>query len=89
MASGIRLVCTNCKKTIEAWPDGDPYYFDQNGKKQYVYHPDPVLELCVGYKSPHLCLNCGKEFTVDSEKPIANCPKSSSDDIVDTAVFNS
>ena len=41
MAQGIRLVCENCGKSIEAWDDGNPYYLDRRGKKQYAWHPDP------------------------------------------------
>ena len=25
---------------IEAWSDGNPYYIDDAGDKQYAYHPD-------------------------------------------------
>ncbi len=43
MAEGFRFVCDSCDRTIEAWSDGNPYYFDDDGKKQYAYHPEPRL----------------------------------------------
>ncbi len=77
MAEGFRFVCDSCDRTIEAWSDGNPYYFDDDGKKQYAYHPDhDLLERCVGNDVPHLCLSCGKEFVVDSRKEgVPSCPK--------------
>jgi len=48
MAQGIRLVCENCSKAIEAWDDGNPYYLDRRGRKKYAYHPDPKRERCTG-----------------------------------------
>lgn len=40
MAEGIRYICDNCSRAIEAWSDGNPYYIDDSGNKKYAYHPD-------------------------------------------------
>jgi predicted Zn-ribbon and HTH transcriptional regulator len=85
MAEGIRFACGSCEKTIEAWSDGNPYYIDGAGEKQYAYHPDHEnLAKCIGNDSPHLCLGCGAESMVDSRAPIKACPKCDSEEIVDT-----
>ena len=76
MAEARRFVCGSCHRAIVDWSDGNPYYIDKAGRKQYAYHPDhDRLEQCVGNDSPHLCLDCGKQSEVDSRAPIANCPK--------------
>jgi DNA-directed RNA polymerase subunit RPC12/RpoP len=76
MAEGVRFVCSECQRTIEAWSDGNPYYFDRAGKKRYAYHPDHEnLARCIGNDTPHLCLECGEEFMVDSRAPVKSCPK--------------
>ena len=67
-----------------SWDDGNPYYIDEDGKKQYAYHPSPLRNRCIGIDSPHLCLSCGHEFMVDSEAPIVACPKCKAREIVDT-----
>ena len=85
MADAVRHVCGGCQKTIEAWSDGNPYYLDDAGTKQYAYHPDHVrLALCIGNDSPHLCLGCGNEFMVDSLAPNPTCPKCGADELADT-----
>ena len=84
MAEGVRFVCGGCDHSIEAWDDGNPYYIDEDGKKQYAYHPEPLRNRCIGIDSPHLCLSCGHEFVVDSEAPIVACPKCKAREIVDT-----
>ena len=85
MAEGIRYVCGACHRASEAWSDGNPYYIDETGRKQYAYHPDHErLARCIGNDTPHLCLACGEEFNVDSRAPTAECPKCTSDDIADT-----
>lgn len=82
MAQCLRYVCDNCGNDVEAWDEGNPYYIDASGKKQYAYHPDHgLLEKCIGNDSPHLCLECGEEFMVDSRAPIAKCPRCGSEDI--------
>ena len=40
-------------------------------------------EKCIGNDSPYICLACGDEFKVDSEKPITQCPTCNAEDIVD------
>ena len=76
MAEALRYVCTRCSHAIEAWSDGNPYYIDEAGSKQYAYHPNhELLARCIGNDSPHLCLSCGNETMVDSEAPAAACPK--------------
>ena len=85
MAEARRFVCGNCDKTIESWSDGNPYFIDDTGEKQYAYHPDHEnLAKCIGNDSPHLCLGCGAEFMVDSRAPIKACPKCDSEEIADT-----
>ena len=84
MAQGIQFICGGCGKTIGAWDDGNPYYLDARGKKQYAYHPDHMRDQCIGNDSPSVCLSCGKEFMVDSRAPIAACPKCHSSEIADT-----
>lgn len=84
MAMGITYVCGGCKHAIIAWDDGNPYYIDKTGAKQYAYHPDhDNLARCIGNNSEHVCLACGKEFMVDSRSPVRKCPKCKSPDIVD------
>jgi len=85
MAMGITYVCGGCKRAITAWDDGNPYYIDETGAKQYAYHPDHInLARCIGNDSPHLCLACGEEFMVDSRAPVEKCPKCGAVDIADT-----
>jgi DNA-directed RNA polymerase subunit RPC12/RpoP len=76
MAEAFRYVCDGCGHTVDAWSDGNPYFIDEAGEKQYAYHPDHErLALCIGNDSPHLCLACGVEFMVDSRAPTAVCPE--------------
>lgn len=76
MAQAIRYTCTHCDTSITAWSDGNPYYLDGQGKKQYAYHPDhEALARCIGNDTPNLCLGCGHEFMVDSEAPADACPR--------------
>jgi DNA-directed RNA polymerase subunit RPC12/RpoP len=82
MAQCIRFACDNCSNDIEAWDDGNPYYFDRRGVKKYAYHPDPNFERCVGNDSARLCLECGAQALVDSRTQLARCPTCSSDKIV-------
>ncbi len=84
MSEGIHFVCNGCSRAIMAWSDGNPYELDEQGSKQYAYHPDHErLALCVGNDSPHLCLGCGFEFNVDSQAPIEACPTCGSAEIAD------
>ena len=85
MAHRLRCVCGECGYTFDIWSDGNPYYFDENGEKQYAYHPDHErLSLCIGNDRPHLCLSCRNEFMMDSRAPISACPVCGSHDFVDT-----
>ena len=85
MAEGVRYVCEGCGHAIEAWSDGNPYYINETGAKEYAYHPDDELVAqCIGNDSPHLCLSCGHEFMVDSRDPVAGCPKCGACELADT-----
>ena len=85
MAQGLRYVCSDCGHAITAWSDGNPYYIDKEGAKQYAYHPDhDRLAQCIGNDSPHLCLSCGHEFMVDSRAPVSACPKCIASEFVST-----
>ena len=83
MAEAIRFVCNKCNHLVVAWSDGNPYYLDELGVKQYAYHPNyEALALCIGNDSPHHCLGCGDEFDVDSLAPVAECPSCGSSEFV-------
>ena len=89
MAEAKRFVCNGCHRTIEAWSDGNPYYIDEAGAKQYAYHPDHErLALCIGNDDPHHCLGCGAEFQVDSRAPVTACPSCDASDIVPSFSLN-
>jgi DNA-directed RNA polymerase subunit RPC12/RpoP len=82
MAELRRFVCGHCNRAVEAWSDGNPYYFDAAGARHYAYHPDHHnLGRCVGNDEPHLCLDCGHPFVVDSRNPVAACPECASSQI--------
>ena len=74
MAAGKVLTCSSCSHSISAWDDGNPFYWDEKGKKRYAYHPDPKRSRCTGNDSPVLCLHCGRESMSDSETPTSPCP---------------
>ena len=83
MAQALRFVCTHCQHEIKAWPDGNPYYINENGAKQHAYHPDHErLALCIGNDSPQLCVSCGQRFMIDSRAPITVCPECNSSQLV-------
>ncbi|MCK4872896.1 MAG: hypothetical protein KAS72_09245 [Phycisphaerales bacterium] len=85
MAEGLRYVCNGCGHAIEAWSDGNPYYIDETGAKQYAYHPDHErLDQCIGNDSPHLCLSCGHEFMMDSLAPVSACSNCAAHKLVPT-----
>lgn len=85
MAQARRLVCGSCHRAIEAWSDGNPYYLDEAGVKQYAYHPNHErLALCIGNDVPYLCLGCGAEFKVDSRAPTGQCPRCGGGRLADT-----
>ncbi|QDU82608.1 hypothetical protein Pla110_43690 [Polystyrenella longa] len=69
MAYGKRIECDHCGFKIEAWDEGDPYIRGFDGKKEYVYHPDPRRYEATGLDVPHLCMDCGCKYKVDEGKP--------------------
>jgi hypothetical protein len=83
MALSRTFVCTGCAHTVEAWDEGNPYYADERGERQYVYHPSPEHERATGNEWPALCLGCGAEVTQDSAAPVRSCPECASTDLVD------
>lgn len=84
MAQGVRCVCEGCGRGIEAWSDGNPYFIDEDGAKQYAYHPDHErLARCIGNDEPHLCLSCGHMLMVDSRSPTESCPSCSARNLKD------
>jgi len=86
MAEGRRFVCDECGNSVEVWSDGNPYYFDTRGKKQYAYHPDhEALAKCIGNDEDVYCLGCGREFRVDSNHVADCCLKCSSQEVVSTS----
>jgi DNA-directed RNA polymerase subunit RPC12/RpoP len=85
MAQQLRFTCNDCGREVSSWSDGNPYFIDESGQKQYAYHPDHErLALCIGNDAEHLCLTCGLEFKVDSRSPTRSCPKCHSTNHVDT-----
>ena len=85
MAQARKFICGSCRRAIVAWSDGNPYYIDDDGRKQYAYHPDhEALARCIGNDSPHVCLSCGEEFKVDSRARNVACPKCGEDKLVCT-----
>ncbi len=89
MSIAYQFACDHCARRLEAWDDGNPYFLDEDGEKQYAYHPDhDRLERCIGNDSPHLCLACGTEFMVDSRSPTDRCPSCAAADIVDTVAVD-
>jgi hypothetical protein len=85
MAQAVRFACRGCSRAIEAWSDGNPYYFDEGGEKRYAYHPrHDLLRRCVGNDVPHLCLGCGAAFNVDSRTPVSECPECKSPELAQT-----
>ena len=59
MAQGVRFVCNSCDHIIQAWSDGNPYYFESvitktgvKQKKKYAYHQSSEFDLCVGNDPP-------------------------------------
>ncbi len=84
MAASIIFRCDHCSTEITAWSDGNPYYINAEGKKEYAYHPDHKrLKRCIGNDIPYFCLSCGHEFLFDNCNPIDICPHCQSGQIVD------
>lgn len=85
MAEGVSFECPKCDFTITSWSDGNPYYIDENGDKQYAYHPDhEKLDRCIGNDADFICLDCARKFRVDSRDPKSSCPACHSNSTVDT-----
>lgn len=83
MAYGKIFCCTVCSFKIVAWDEGNPYYRLPSGRKRYAYHPSAERDLCIGNDALTLCLDCGAQFMIDSEKPRTNCRKCKSERIAD------
>jgi hypothetical protein len=64
MAQSFRFICNSCGETIESWDEGDPYYLDERGRKQYAYHPDSKRDQCIGIDSPYLCRDVFGRFPI-------------------------
>ncbi|MCA9040562.1 MAG: hypothetical protein KDA65_09475 [Planctomycetaceae bacterium] len=74
MAYGKVIECDGCGFKVDAWDEGNPYILGLDGKKEYVYHPDPRRSEATGLETPCLCLNCGREYNVEEELPKV-CPR--------------
>lgn len=83
MAMALDFTCEQCGFEITGWDDGNPYYFDTKGKKQYAHHPDPKRDQYVGIDSDMICLDCGETFLSDSENPAMQCPHCQSTNFCD------
>ena len=98
MAQGIDFSCSNCGMMVGAWDDGNPYYIDRckmvlkslprSKCKVYVYHPHMPPCPLDGNDVPHLCLDCGHEFNVDTELNRTTCTKCRSSNILDCCRLN-
>ena len=85
MAVCYTFICDSCGHQQGAWSDGNPYFIDESGAKQYAYHPNHyLLAKCIGNDVPHLCLGCGESFNVDTREPVKACPKCDAADICDS-----
>jgi DNA-directed RNA polymerase subunit RPC12/RpoP len=85
MAYCIRFVCSDCRQSIEAWDDGNPFYIDESGSKTYAYHPNHnELAKCIANDVPHLCLKCESEVKIDSRLESKVCPECRSRNVVNT-----
>lgn len=83
MAMAHRYECNRCKKGVDAWDEGNPYYRNEEGKKVYAYHPSPERNLCTGIESDIICLSCGHLLRSDSAKPRKRCTKCKSESLSD------
>lgn len=88
MAQGIVFVCSTCAHEVEAWDEGEPYYFDAQGEKRYAFHPDPERALCTGLEISGLCLRCGAEVLSDEAAPPAPCPQCGQGEVVDACALD-
>lgn len=93
MAQGVGYVCDHCDFRIEAWDDGNPYYVDRvrmharglprSKCKVYVFHPEVPPQPLDGNDVPHMCLECGHVFNVDTALNRTTCTKCRSPEILD------
>ncbi|MBF0234456.1 MAG: hypothetical protein HQK65_15655 [Desulfamplus sp.] len=87
MAEQRIFTCSHCHKSVSAWSDGNPYYINEQGDKQYAYHPNhDLLSKCIGNDIPHICLGCGHEFNMDSLNPVSQCSRCHCEQLI--ACFN-
>ena len=84
MAEGRTYTCNACAHRVTAWDDGNPYFIDAEGQKQYAYHPSREREQCTGNDAPVLCLGCGAEAMSDSAAPLRACPTCGAKRLVNT-----
>ncbi len=85
MASCQNVNCDNCDIEFWVWSDVHAYYWadDTKKKKMFVYHPSDKMDWVVGAEIEHLCLDCAREFRIDSEAPTKCCPRCKSLNISD------
>lgn len=74
MAERIRTVCPACEWSVKAWSDGNPYLIE-DGTKRYVPHPSQDWDKAVGNDVPAVCLDCGRQTTLDSRAPRKACSR--------------
>ncbi len=85
MAEGRTFICGHCRKSVQAWSDGNPYFIDEDGQKHHAYHPDHEnLKKCIGNDLPHICLDCGHEFKSDSNSPATQCQQCTGHKLIPT-----
>ena len=85
MADCRKFNCTCCSFTAEAWSDGNPYFIDEKGEKQYRFHPDHEgLARCSGNDASFICLECAHEFLMNSLSQVILCPACQSDSTFDS-----
>ncbi len=93
MAEGIQFICDDCGFEIWAWDEGNPYYVDRTRMldrglprskcKVHVFHPEVPPQPLDGNDVPHLCLECGHAFDVDTARNRTTCTKCRSPEILD------
>lgn len=84
MAMGVNYACSKCSFSVTTWSDGNPFYFDEGGVKQYAYHPNhAALDRCVGNDTSRFCTACGHQFIHDSDRQSTACPECCSAETTD------
>ena len=99
MAMSLIFTCENCKFSVEAWDDGNPYMQVGDGERQYFYHPSPPpdpprpealkmlgedAEIIFGNASDKICMDCCEISMIDSERDELKCPKCGGNHLVET-----